>query len=105
MALETTVTFTYDADFEHAFMQETSVRTRLLELAAQGTEYAQAASPQRTGRWKRSIRPVVEADGSIGITADPHTWHWYEFGNYHMPPSAPLRAAVEGLGLEFRDKR
>lgn len=99
----TSVTMKVNPGFEKELQTGSEYLGSLRELAAQTARAAQGLSPSRTGRWRSSIQVVGTTADDMGVTANRHHWHWYEFGSIKMRPYAPFRGAIEQMGLQFRD--
>jgi hypothetical protein len=99
------VIFKPNPGFEEELKHEGPYLVGMAQLANAGAQIARGLAPVRTGRFRATIQPVVGGPDDFGITASHRTWHWYEFGNYHLRPYAPLRGAIEQLGTQFRNAK
>lgn len=70
---------------------------QLEDVRALAEEYAHKIMPQRTGR----LCEIKKVDGQIYIVMTAYGAHIDEFGSVHQPPNAPLRRAMDALGLKF----
>lgn len=98
---EAHVDFHVNPSFEQEIESAAEYQSAVLGLADEAAQIARSLSPERSGRWRNSI-VVMQDTAGIHVAANGRTWHWYEFGNYRMPASAPFRGACEQLGLELR---
>ncbi|HEY7621684.1 MAG TPA: hypothetical protein VH834_18030 [Solirubrobacteraceae bacterium] len=61
--------------------------------------------PVQSGTSRRMFRQGLRAeaapDGSARVSGLPRNWHWFEFGTRWNPPYAPIRRAVEALGMKW----
>lgn len=70
---------------------------------------AKAIAPVETGRYKESIESAVGFDERAKIIGRLYSkdWkaHWVEFGTIKEPAHAPLRRAMNSIGLRVVEKR
>lgn len=70
---------------------------------------AEAIAPVDTGKYKESIESAVGFDERAKIIGRLYSkdWkaHWIEFGTIKEPAHAPLRRAMNSIGLKVVEKR
>lgn len=72
------------------------LREKAVEIAARAVGHA----PERTGRYRRSIR--VSSDGrGVAVEAMDPMAHVVESGSVNNPPYAPLRRAAKDVADRF----
>jgi hypothetical protein len=77
----------------HAMLAQPGVAALVRQVSQRGLEYAQAAAPVRSGRYRDSLfvlEPRLDEGGTWvgGFGTNSHIWHFVEYGSPH---SAPLR--------------
>lgn len=71
----------------------------LAKAGEQGAAYARTIAPERSGRYKASLRaltPSVGPDGVLvgGFGSDAFNWHFVEFGTVNQAPQRVLTNAA-----------
>lgn len=88
--------FRKDRNFEGGIRQQAEFQAAMRATAAVVKESVDAAAPDRTGYYKRSLKVV----GTSVVSTDPFA-HLVEWGSRNNPPYAPMRRGVLALGLRF----
>lgn len=70
---------------------------QLEEVRSLAESYAHKIMPHRSGR----LCEIKKVDGQIYIVMTAYGAHIDEFGSVYQPPNAPLRRAMDALGLKF----
>jgi hypothetical protein len=70
---------------------------QLEDVRALAEAYAHHIMAHRTGR----LCEIKKIDGEIYIVMTAYGAHIDEFGSVDQPPNAPLRRAMDALGLKF----
>lgn len=82
--------------------REITMAQAMGEIAEEGANRARDIGPSDEGDYVESIDSGwdIDADGAFGrIFATDYKANWIEFGTEDTPIFAPLRKAVESLGL------
>lgn len=86
------------------FSSDPALARAVSAIADQIKERAQAIAPVRTGSYRDSIEVELARDDATGVlmarvNATDFKSHWIEFGTIDTPAFAPLRRALEGMGV------
>lgn len=82
--------------FEGQIKREPRFRAGMAETTSEVKRQVQAAAPNQTGHYRRSIRDDGERVWTTDIAG-----HIIEWGSSRTPPYAPLRRGVRAAGLRL----
>ena len=91
-------TFVPNNDLQQELEQTPEYQGVLEQVANAAKVRAVAIAPEVTGAYKRSVTVVNEQNRVFIATSDPFG-HLVEYGSRNNPAYAPLRRAVQSIGL------
>lgn len=103
------MSFDYRQAMERELLRDPSLSGLVTEITEKVLDAAVGGAPVRTGAYRDSLDMSVGV-GAAGmmvgrvLSTDPFA-HLVEFGSVNNPPYAPLRRAVESVGLTVTDSR
>lgn len=89
--------FVPEPGFEQQLREMPEMLRARKAVADQVVSEAEAAAPERSGRYKRSLRGVIDGDQVRAESDDPAA-HLVEFGSINNEAYAPLRRGAERVG-------
>jgi len=89
--------FVPDPNLEQNLRDMSEMRRARLAVADQVVAAAEATAPERSGRYKRSLR-AVSSGAEVRAESDDPAAHLIEFGSINNEAYAPLRRGAERVG-------